>query len=497
MDARGITTEPEYPSETVLIDGAWRTACGGRTMWVAGPLAAARVAHAGPPDVDAAVRAARRAFDDGPWSRMPGRERAQILYEAADLVEEASGRLAWLQAVEMGKPIRFGERDDVPFAAMALRFFAAMASQQTRGSGAIPSVGRTALREPRGVVGALCAFHHPIAMAAAIVAPALAMGDTVVLKPAMTAPCSVVEFARLCQDAGLPPGVLNVVTGDFELGCTLAGNRRVDLVSFIGSVPQGRRIATACAGQFVPADLDLGLPNAHVVFDDACLEHAARQTARSLLPGRAEFRASGVRVLVHRKVYPEFIGRLGEYVAELAPGDPRDLDTRLGPLACLTQRGELDDFLKHGIAAGARLLSHNGQARGDGPTGVTPELVVAAQLLEVPRESASTVADVPNIIAPLALLTPFSETAEAIHMVNQGSGTQACGVYTSDVALAGSVAEALCTDRCRIDAYHSCDGDAEPADDEDADDSFPLREFDLDSARPFTREKSVWVDLLY
>lgn len=496
MNARGNASELDDLPESLLIDGAWRAGCGARTMQVAGPLSEASVAHAGPPDVDAAVGAARRAFDEGPWPRMPGRERAQILYEAADLVEEAGGRLAWLQAVEMGKPVRFGERDDVPFAAMALRFFAAMASQQARGSGAVPSVGRTALREPRGVVGALCAFHHPVAMAAAIVAPALAMGDTVVLKPAMTAPRSVVEFARLCQDAGLPPGALNVVTGDFELGCTLAGHRGVDLVSFIGSVPQGRRIATACAGQFVPTDLDLGLPNAHVVFPDGCLEHAARQTARSLLPGRAEFRASGVRVLVHRAVYPQFLGRLGDHLADLAPGDPRDPDTRLGPMACRTQRDELDDFLRHGIAAGARLLSHGGQSRAAGPAGVVPELVVAAQLLEVPRQAAAAVAEVPNIFAPLALLTPFGETAEAIDGVNQGTGTQACGLYTADVALAGSVAEALCTDMCRIDACQSCDGDAEPPDDEGGDESFPLREFDHDSARPFTRQKSVWVDVL-
>jgi len=496
MNARGNLSELTDLSETVLIDGIWRTACDGRTMRVAGPLSAAAVAQAGPLDVSAAVRAARLAFDEGPWPRMPGRERAQILYEAADLVEEASGWLAWLQAVEMGKPVRFGERDDIPFAAMALRFFAAMASQQSRGSGTAPSVGRTALREPRGVIGALCAFHHPIAMAAAIVAPALAMGDTVVLKPAMTAPRSVVEFARLCQQAGLPPGVLNVVTGNFALGRALAGSRGVDLVSFIGSVPQGRQIATACAGQFVAADLDVGLPNAHVVFQDACLEHAARQTARSLLPGRAEFRASGIRTLIHREIYPEFVSRLGDYVAELTPGDPRDPDTRLGPMACLAQRDGLDDFLRHGIAVGAGLLPHDGQARAAAPTGIMPELVVAAQLLEVPRASAGAVAEVPNIFAPLALLTPFSEVAEAVQVVNQGSGTQSCALYTSDVALAGSVAETLHTGMCRIEACQSCDGDTDPYEDEGVDDGFPLREFDLDSARPFTRQKAVWVDLL-
>jgi aldehyde dehydrogenase (NAD+) len=496
MNARGSATELEDLPETVLIDGVWRAAWDGRTRQVVGPLAAARVADAGPRDAAAAVRAARLAFDEGPWPRMPGRERAQILYEAADLVEEASGRLAWLQAVEMGKPIRFGERDDVPFATMALRFFAAMASQQVRGSRAIPSGGRIALHEPRGVVGALCAFHHPLAMAAAVVAPALAMGDTVVLKPPMAAARSVVEFARLCQDAGIPPGTLNVVTGGPDLGCALAANREVDLVSFLGSVPQGRQLATACAGQFVPTDFDLGLPNAHVVFEDACLEHAAWQAARSLLPGRAEFRASGVRVLVHEKVYAEFASRLGSYAAELAPGDPRDPKTRLGPLADVAQRGGLEDFLAHGLGAGARLLPVAGEARGSGYDEIPSELLVAARLLEIPRGSAAAVAEVPDVFAPLALLTPFREIPEAVAVLNQGSGTRSCDVYTTDLARAGAVAEALCTGVCRIHACRTDEDGAEPSDDEDADEGLPLREFDLDSARAFTRQKAVWVDVL-
>lgn len=498
MNARGDATVLDDAPESLLIGGAWRAAWNGRTAEVVGPLAVgrpARVAAAGPRDARDAVTAARLAFDEGPWPRMPGRERAQILYDAADLVEEQRERLAWLQAVEMGKPVRLGERDDVPFAAMALRFFAAMVSQQGRAQTPTPSVCGVALREPRGVIGVFCTFHHPISMAVAIIAPALAMGNTVVLKPSVAAPRSVLELARLCQDAGIPPGVLNVVTGGTDLGCALAANSGLDLVSFLGSVPQGRQLAVACATEFVPVDLDLGLPNAHVVFADACVQSAAWHTARSLLPGRAEFRASGIRVLVHERVYPEFAERLAAYAAALVPGDPRDPATRLGPVAADRERDGLDRFLVRGRAVGARLLPESGGAARPGLPGVRPELLVPAHLLEVPQEAAGVMAAVPDVFVPLALLTPFRTTAEALAIVNQGSGIQTCGLYSSDVARAGSAAEAVRAGVCRISA---CRLDEDPGDflaDEEVDESRPLRDFDIDSARPFTRQKAVWVDL--
>ncbi|HEV2636434.1 MAG TPA: aldehyde dehydrogenase family protein [Actinocrinis sp.] len=505
MDARGgiahCPVSPDLP-ESLLIGGVWRAARDGRTRTVAGPVAEAgpaRVAEAGPRDTRDAVAAARLAFDEGPWPRLPGRERAQILYDAADLVEESGARLARLQAVDMGKPVRFGEGDDVPFAAMALRFFAAMASQQNRGQSP-PSVGGSALRQPRGVVGAACAFHHPLAMAAAIVAPALAMGDTVVLKPPTAAPRAVLEFARLCQEAGLPPGALNVVTGGRSTGCAMASNRGVDLVSFLGSVPQGRQLATACATQFVPMDLDLGLPNAHIVFEDAHLEHAAWQTARSLLPGRAEFRASGVRVLVHEQVYPEFLERLSTHLRSLVPGDPRDPATRLGPLAGDAERAGLEGFLGHGRTVGARLLplgADDAPAAGPGPADLRADLLVPARLVQVPLLAAGAVAPVPDIFAPLALLTVFRETADAVAAVNRDSGTHACSLYTVDVGRAAAVAEVLRAQSCWIKAARPGGDLTDPLADEDADDSAPLREFGLDSALPFTRHKDVRVDLPY
>ena len=490
MSARGTIADLDDRPESLLIAGAWRRASDGRTSEVVSPVdgvRTAQVAVAGPEDLREAVASARRAFDEGPWPRMPGRERAQILYDAADLVEEETGRLAWCQAVEMGKPVHFGERDDVPFAAMALRFFAALASQGPGfGRRANPSVAKTASREPLGVVAALTEFHHPLAMAAAIVCPALAMGDSVVLRPPASAPVSVLEFVDLCARAGLPPGVLNVVTGGREVAEGLAAHPGVDLAAYVGGPDLGRAVAMAGARAGVPVELDIGRPTVHMVFEDACLEHSVRHVARALLPGRAEFRAAGIRILIHEAMYRRFADRLAALAHELSPADPRDPATRLGPLVGREERDRLESYLGWSGQHGARLLP--------GPSAADHGLYRSLQLIE--DSDCAMARKLPEVLAPLAFVTPFRTQEQAVGFANTVLGMQSCTVYTADMARAHLVADAIRSEVCRISTCSDAPGQSSSwFEDEDADESGPLREFDIETAYPFTRPKSVWVDV--
>ena len=490
MSTRGTIADLDDRPDSLLIAGAWRRARDGRTSAVVSPVEGvrtARVAVAGPEDLRDAVDAARRAFDEGPWPRMPGRERAQILYDAADLVEEETGRLAWCQAVEMGKPVHFGERDDAPFAAMALRFFAALASQGPGfGRRANPSVAKTASREPLGVVAALSEFHHPLAMAAALVSPALAMGNTVVLRPSAAAPLSVLEFVGLCARAGLPPGVLNVLTGGREVAEALVAQQGVDLAAYVGGPYLGRAVAMSGARAGVPVELDVGRPAVHIVFEDACLDHSARQVARALLPGRAEFRATGIRVLVHEALYRRFADRLVTLAEELAPADPRQPATRLGPLVGQEERDRLESYLNWSRQHGARLLP--------GPSEADHGLYRSLQFLE--DSTCAMALRLPEVLAPLAFVTPFGTQEQAVGLANTVLGMQNCSVYTADIARAHVVADSVRSVICRISTCGDAPGES-PSwfDDEDADESGPLREFDIETAFPFTRSKSVWVDV--
>ncbi|HEU5357326.1 MAG TPA: aldehyde dehydrogenase family protein [Actinocrinis sp.] len=504
METSGVSGQLDDRLDSLLIDGRWHPAADGRTASVVSPIGGlepTRIADAGRQDVDAAVAAARRAFDEGPWPRMPGCERAQILYEAADLVEERTHRLALCQALEMGKPVHFGERDDGPFAVMALRFFAALASKlPCLGPRVTPSVGLSTSRRPIGVVAAVPAFHHPLAMAVATVAPALAVGDTVVLNAPLQASHSLIELAELCVAAGLPPGVLNVVTGRREAARVLAGRHGIDLTVYSGGARDGRMISMACARGLVPAELDVGRPNAHVVFGDADLGQAAWEVARSLLPGRAEFRASGIRVLVHESAYPEFTERLARIVRSLAPGDPRDRVTRLGPTADGDDPELLRDYLAWARDRGARLLdgvalegvAHDGgayeSAEQNSAAGNGSYLPI--RLLEIP--DAQLALQLPEVFAPLALLMPFRSPESATAFVNLGQGTQYCTLHTADVKQARCFAATVRSRLCRITVGELEGGSESWHDDEYADESGPLREFDIESAMPYTYSASVW-----
>ena len=487
MSTRGTIADLDDRPDSLLIAGAWRRARDGRTSAVVSPVEGvrtARVAVAGPEDLRDAVDAARRAFDEGPWPRMPGRERAQILYDAADLVEEETGRLAWCQAVEMGKPVHFGERDDAPFAAMALRFFAALASQGPGfGRRANPSVAKTASREPLGVVAALSEFHHPLAMAAALVSPALAMGNTVVLRPSAAAPLSVLEFVGLCARAGLPPGVLNVLTGGREVAEALVAQQGVDLAAYVGGPYLGRAVAMSGARAGVPVELDVGRPAVHIVFEDACLDHSARQVARALLPGRAEFRAAGVRVLVHEAVYREFGELLVALANELSPADPRDPETRLGPMACREEHDRLAGYLDWSLRRGARALP--------GSAATDAGLYASPRFLEAPDRAV--IDALPEVLAPFAFVAPFRTPEQAVSRANAVAGMRSCTVYTADVQRAHLVVDSVHSEICRISSCNDEPLRGSWPDNDDEEESSQLRELDIETAYPFTRPKAVWV----
>jgi aldehyde dehydrogenase (NAD+) len=490
MDGRGAGAEfADEPGE-LLIDGTWRRPADGAAVELRSPVDGSpltRVAAAGVADVKEAVGAARRAFDEGEWPRMSGHDRAQILYDAADLVEQATPWLTRCQAVEMGKPVRFGLRDDGPFAASALRYFAAMASQGAAfGQPATASTAAAVLREPCGVVAALSDFHHPLAMAASLVVPALAAGDTVVLKPSAAAPLCVLAFARLCAAAGLPAGVLNVVTGDdAELPGELVAQPGVDRAAYVGGIERGRQVAMACAGALVPVTLDLARRHVHMVFADACLEHAARQVAPAVLPGRSEFRGAGARILVHADVYAVFCDVLAARVSAFTPADPRDPATWLGPLARREDFDRLTGFL----------------ASIDGHRAAAPPRLAAQGLFHPATLSkavdARIAARLPEVFAPLVFVIPFRTEHEAVALANDGRAQLSLAVHTPDLGTARRVADAVRAETCRISTC-ATDGPLEPEDPGECGEpetAGPLREFGVSSLDPYTRAKAIWTDV--
>ncbi|HEX3310191.1 MAG TPA: aldehyde dehydrogenase family protein, partial [Streptosporangiaceae bacterium] len=296
----------------------------------------ADVALGSPEDADRAVQAARRAFDEGPWPRMGFAERGALLHRFADLVEANAEMLALADTTDMGKPVTDARTRDVPRTAANYRFFADHARLAT-GDVLPMDTGHHAYTrfEPAGVVAAIAPWNFPLMLESWKVAPALAWGNTVVLKPAEDTPASATIMARLALEAGLPPGVLNVLHGygPDSAGAALTAHPRVDRITFTGESGTGKTIARAAAANLVPVSLELGGKGANIVFDDADLDNAIAWSIRAIFSNAGQVCLAGSRLYVQRGIYAEFTDRFVAAAKALVVGDPKDEATQLGPLA--------------------------------------------------------------------------------------------------------------------------------------------------------------------
>ena len=400
--------------------------------WTQAPYA--EVALGSAVDADRAVTAARRAFDSGPWPRMGFAERGALLHRLGALVEEHADELAMADTRDMGKPITDARTKDVPRTALNFRFFADHARLAT--GEVLPMDGGQhayTLFPPAGVVAAIAPWNFPLMLESWKVAPALAWGNTVVLKPAEDTPASASLLGRLALEAGLPPGVLNVLHGygPDSAGAALTEHRGVDRITFTGESGTGRAIARAASANLVPVSLELGGKGANLVFADADLDNAVDWSIKAIFSNAGQVCLAGARLYVQSDVYDEFVHRFTAAAEALVVGDPKDPSTQLGPLASEEHykkvRGYFDD-----VSSGVGTLATGGL--GDGWL-VRPTVVLDAPLdSRVVRE---------EVFGPIVTVHPFDTEQDGIALANDTRFGLNAMVFTDNLARAHRVSAAL------------------------------------------------------
>ena len=364
-----------------LIENRWCPSLSGKTFDVFNPgdgRVIARVADGGSEDVDLAVAAARRAFESGPWKKMPPNDRAKLLWRLADLLEIARDEIGLIETLDNGKPLRVSTNFDVNGAADRLRYYAGFATKLTGETMSVSLRGdhhAFTLREPVGVCGLIVPWNFPLMMAVAKLAPALAAGCTTILKPAEQTPLSALRLGELILEAGFPPGVVNIVTGFGETGAAITAHPGVDKVSFTGSTDVGRLIVRAAAGNFKRVTLELGGKSPVIVLPDADVGRAIPGVSEGIFRNSGQVCAAGSRVYAHEKVFDQLVQGIAEYAKNLKVGPGIEAGTDLGPLVSLEQQDRVTGFIAAGLRDGASILSGGGTV-GDAGYFLQPTVLI-------------------------------------------------------------------------------------------------------------------------
>ena len=412
----------------LLIDGRRVPSASGRTFESLNPATEqviATVAEGNEIDVDRAVAAARRAFE-GPWRTMRAAERGHVLLKWAELLRRHVDEIAELESLDAGKPIAAVLRQDIPAAIDTLTYYAGWADKI---SGEVVSTRDDALtytvREPVGVAAAIVPWNFPLMIGMWKLAPALACGCTVVMKPAELTSLSALRIAELALEAGLPPGVLNIVTGPGRVvGDALVNHPDVDKVTFTGSPGVGRGIMRGAAGNFKRVSLELGGKSANVIFDDADLDAASKAAAAGIFFNAGQVCSAGSRVLVQETVYDDVVERLTTRAEALRIGDPADRATVLGPVISEKQMKSILDYVDIGQKEGA-LLTTGGRRVGDRGYFISP--AVLANVKHEMRISQE------EIFGPVVSVIKFRDEADAIRIANGTPYSLAAGVWSRDM----------------------------------------------------------------
>jgi phenylacetaldehyde dehydrogenase len=447
-------------SKRNLINGKWVEALSGETFSVYDPSTGetiARVPDSGAEDIDQAVKAARRAFESGPWSKLSPSERGRMIWKIGDLLLENLEEFAELESIDNGKPVAVARVADVPLAADIFHYMAGWATKvegNTIPISALPAGGAKFFaytqREPVGVVGQIIPWNFPLLMAAWKLAPALATGNVVVLKPAEQTPLSALRLGELLLEAGLPDGVVNIVTGFGETaGAALAAHDDVDKIAFTGSTEVGKIIVKAAAGNLKKVSLELGGKSPNVLFRDVPnLEQAIQGAASAIFFNHGQCCCAGSRLFVEKEIFDEVVAGVAEHAKKIKLGRGLSPDTDMGPLVSQEQLERVSSFLESGVEEGAKTVI-GGKRVGDRGYFVQPTVLTNTDPnMKVVRE---------EIFGPVVVAEPFNKLEDLMPIANQSEYGLAAGVWTNDIAKAHRTAQQLRAGTVWINCYNVFD----------------------------------------
>jgi acyl-CoA reductase-like NAD-dependent aldehyde dehydrogenase len=443
------TRTPTWPTK-MFINGQWTAARDGRTMAVVNPAngqTLAEVALGGPADADAAVLAARKAFDEGPWPRMDALARGRLLFKLAQRIREKNDELALTDTLNVGKPLRDTAGFDIPCAADLYESYAGLCDKIAgKCFGCLPDNVTMQFREPMGVIAAIVPWNFPFTNAALKLAPILACGNTVVLKPSELAPLSAFMLAQIAQEVGFPPGVINVINGlGADCGQALIDHRGVDKITFTGRHTTGAMILEAAKKGMKGVMLELGGKTPSLIFDDAPLDNVVNGIITGIFFNLGQVCVAGSRLLVHHKQHDELMDRILAKAKGLRQGDPTDTRNHLGSIATPLHLKTIESFVAKARGEGGKLLIGGERASGDGldkglfyrPTvfdGVKPDMTLARE----------------EVFGPVLAVLTYKDEDEAVRIANDCEFGLMANIWTRDGGRALRVARQLKAGRIAI-----------------------------------------------
>ena len=472
----------------LFIDGKWVDSVSGKTFDTLNPATEeviTSIAEGDSADIDLAVTAARKAFEDGPWGKTDARERGRILLRVMDLIEKNKDELALLETLDNGKPISETTNADLPLVIDCLLYYAGWADK-IHGE-TIPVRGEFfnyTLREPVGVVGQIIPWNFPLLMAAWKIAPAIACGNTVVLKPAEQTPLTALRLGEICQEAGLPDGVLNIVPGyGPTAGAALAEHMDVDKIAFTGEYTTGRIIMQAASKNLKRVSLELGGKSPNIVFADSDIDSAVAGAMTGIFFNQGEVCCAGSRLFLERSIHDEFVDKLSSRASGLSVGNPEDAGTQMGAQVSKEQFDKILGYIDTGKQEGAKLVT-GGERCGEKGYFIRPTIFDAVDNnMKIARE---------EIFGPVVSAITFDDVDDMVRQSNLSIYGLAAAVWTRDIKKAHRLARDLKAGTIWINTYNSFDA-ASPFG------GFKQsgfgRELGVHALELYTQVKSVWINL--
>jgi aldehyde dehydrogenase (NAD+) len=474
----------------LLINGEWTD--GSKKFDTINPATGAvltQVAEASVDEVDRAVSAARRAFEDrgGPWRKMSAADRGRLVWRLADLIERNIDELAELETLDNGKPIFESRNVDLPMVIDVLRYFAGLA---TKIQGETVNTFETAftytLREPVGVVGLIVPWNFPLLLASYKIGPALACGNTIVLKPAEQTSLSTLRFGELAIEAGVPAGVLNIVTGGPETGKAMVRHSGIDKIAFTGSTAVGKEIVRGSADTLKRITLELGGKSPNIVFADSDIDNAVKGALNGIFYGKGEVCNAGSRLFVERKIQDEFLDKLVARAKKTLPADPLDPKTRMGAIVSQEQMQSVLGYIEAGKNEGAKLIAGGNRVSVDGGNGFFIEPTIFGGVtndMKIAQE---------EIFGPVLAALSFDDVDQIVDLANRNPYGLAAAVWTRDVKIAHTVSRQLKAGTVWINTYGLLNA------------ALPFggyknsgfgRELSMHAIEHYTELKTVWLNL--